>query len=199
MIILDPATKDFTLKYTQKLIEKFKSPIGCEFGIAYGGMVESIGKQWKPHNGIIYGCDTFTGHPKELSQHNYISRTCMDAHYKIYGTQTLSYEYQRAELDKQELYNVILIKGLINKNILKNVPILHYSLLDLDIDKSMDIAWEITKNKTIIGSYIFVHDCIPAGILRKWYIKNISINNDFKELEVDIITGLIVLERTKIT
>jgi len=133
--------QEICLTCCQKLLTEVKTPlIGAELGIAYGGGVESIGKLWKGR-GIIYGFDTFTGHPKQLAVDlQNPEATCMDFWYQNFPNEELSYEYQRAELDRQGLDNVILKKGLINEFSCKEIPYLNYALLDLDILASMKIG-----------------------------------------------------------
>lgn len=56
-----------TLGVAERLFTEFDCDlIGAEFGIAYGGGVEAIGKLWK-ERGTIYGFDTFEGHPKQVA------------------------------------------------------------------------------------------------------------------------------------
>ena len=93
----------------------------------------------------------------------------MDPHYAAHGTDILSYEYQRGELDKQGLDNVVLHKGLINENSLDSIPFLHYTLLDMDLYASMKIGWELVKNKVVSGGYLCMHDVLPKGYLYGLY------------------------------
>ena len=169
--------QDICLDYCQKLLTEVNTPlIGAEFGVAYGGGVESIGKLWKGR-GIIYGFDTFTGHPKQLAVDlQNFEATCMDCWYQIFPNNELSYEYQRAELDRQGLDNVILKKGLINKSSCRGIPYLNYALLDLDILTSMKIGYEAVKNKIVEGGYLFFHDVIPRyhlPLLSDWFLNEV--------------------------
>jgi len=140
-----------------------KPLIGAEFGSAYGGGIEAVGKLWKG-KGVVYGFDTFEGHPKQLvPDQKSFEATCMDNWYKkeIYGKEKLSYEYQRKELDRQGLDNVILKKGLITKDACAEIPYLHYALLDMDIMESMEIGYAAVKDKIEPGHLLFLHDVTP--------------------------------------
>lgn len=152
------------LKYAERLLTETTEPlIGAELGIAYGGGVEQIGEIWKGR-GTIYGLDTFEGHPKQLSYSQSSHEAyCMDLQYERYGTEKLSYEYQRSELDKKGLSNVILKKGLINEKSLSDVPYLNYVLLDLDMVNPMFIAFTIADPLIKSGGYLCLHDVTPAG------------------------------------
>lgn len=165
------------LEYCQKLLDESSTPlIGAEMGIAYGGGVESIGKLWKGR-GIVYGFDTFEGHPKHLAiDPQNAEALCMDYWYNKFSVKGLSYEYQRAELDRQGLNNVILIKGLINKDSCKNIPYLNYVLLDLDILVSMEAGYAAVKDKIVKGGYLFMHDILPANhlpLLYNWFYSEV--------------------------
>lgn len=166
----------FTFKVAEKLMNNFDQLTGAEFGVAYGGGVERIGKLWGSR-GTIYGFDTFTGHPKEIGEvckhtkaaggRNAFAATCMDSWYENpdYGTDRLSYEYQRAELDRQGLSNVILVKGLITNKTKLPFDELHYCFLDLDFPLSMWHAYNLVKDKIVKGGYLCLHDVIP-----EWHI-----------------------------
>src|SRR5271157_4190262 len=91
-----------TLKIACMALDIFKENlIGAEFGVAYGGGVEAIGKVWK-NKGIVYGFDTFEGHPKEIAtkdpdcnfSKNAFAATCMDYWYTIYDNNELMMTYQ---------------------------------------------------------------------------------------------------------
>lgn len=137
---------------------------GAILGSAYGGELEALAKLWKGR-GTIHGFDTFEGHPKHLvvDQENF-EATCMDSWYEQdVGTKTkLSYGYQREELDRMGLDNVLLHKGLVHKDSLKDIPALHYCLLDMDIYESMKTGYEAVKDKILPGFLLFLHDAIPA-------------------------------------
>jgi len=169
--------QEILLNYCQKLLtEVDTSLIGAEFGSAYGGGVESIGKLWKGR-GIVYGFDTFTGHPKQLAVDlkNW-EANCMDGWYQDFPCDELNYEYQRAELDRQGLDNVILRKGLIDEFSCKGIPYLNYALLDLDILASMKIGYCAVKNKIVKDGYLFFHDVIPSNhlpLLENWFLNEV--------------------------
>jgi len=161
------------LDFCTHMLTDVKGPlVGAELGIAYGGGVEEIGKLWKGR-GTIYGFDTFEGHPKQLAKSkDDFEATCMDLWYKNFPQEMLSYEYQRAQLDKQGLDNVILKKGLINQHSCDDIPDLNYCLLDLDMYTSMVVAYEAIKNKMLPGSYLFFHDVVPAThlpMIHDWF------------------------------
>lgn len=159
-----------------------KDIIGVEMGIAYGGSVEHIGKLWN-NNGIIYGFDTFEGHPKQVALTdetcNYstdsFAATCMDGWYKMFDHIELTKEYQEEQLEKQNIKNVKLIKGLINeKTKIDFIPYINYCLLDLDFTKSMIDAFNLIENKMVKGGFLCLHDVIPKGHingLNEWYEK----------------------------
>ena len=165
---------NFIKEIVEQLLTDFSCDlIGCEMGIAYGGGVEMVGKLWKDR-GVIYGFDTFEGHPKQIGREckytkkyggDLASATlCMDNWYNCYGYDDLSYEHIREELDKQELSNVILVKGLITeKTDLSFISELHYAFLDLDFPLSMWNAYNLVKDKVIPGGYLCLHDVIPHG------------------------------------
>lgn len=166
----------FTKRYAETVMSEFNGElIGAEFGIAYGGGVERIGKLWKDR-GIIYGFDTFEGHPKEIGDlcpftvltggKDSFAATCMDNWYKPehYGMEAIKKEYIQSELDRQGLSNVILVKGLVTADIdVSFIPYLNYCLLDLDFPLSMLEAYYLVKDKILHGGYLLLHDVIPAG------------------------------------
>lgn len=169
------------LDIANKTLEEFKKDIiGIEMGIAYGGGVESIGKIWKD-NGIIYGFDTFDGHPKEVAlkdpdcgfSTDSFAAKCMDDWYKVYDNTELTLEYQENELKKQNLTNVKLVKGLIDENTnIDFIPYINYCLIDLDFTLSMKNAYNLIENKLTKGGYLCLHDVIPKNHiqgLNEWY------------------------------
>ena len=138
--------------------------IGAEFGIAYGGGPQAIGRLWKPHGGKVYGFDTFEGHPKQLAcSPTAMEHYAMDSHYANFGTDALSYDYQRTVLNEEGLDNVILRKGLIHDKSLDDVPYLDYCLLDMDFIVAMVLGWRIVSNKMAGGGYLCLHDVLPRG------------------------------------
>jgi hypothetical protein len=146
--------------------------VGVEMGIAYGGGVEALGKLWK-ERGIVYGFDTFEGHPKQLgSSAEAHETTCMDEHYSNFGREGLSYDCQRAELNRQKLYNVRLMKGLITEGCCWMIERIHYCLLDLDFLVSMKLGYENVRSKIVLGGYLCLHDVVGHKILpdlHHWY------------------------------
>ena len=152
-----------TREYCKEIYNRFTTPTMVELGSPYGGGVEQIGRMSRG-KGKIFAFDTFTGHPKELSysqkSHEAI---CMDPQYAKYGVEKLEYEYQRNELDRQGLHNVILRKGLINDDSMKDAGIteIHYALLDLDMITPMVLAWKLVRPLMVPGSYLCLHDVTP--------------------------------------
>lgn len=164
------------LDYCQSLANNGEDLIGVEMGISWGGGVEKIGQMWKG-KGVVYGYDTFRGHPKQLATSSEAHEaTCMDYWYETMPVDELSYEYQRSELDRQGLGNVILVKGLINKNSCKKIPYINYALLDLDMIKSMDIGYKAVKDKIVKGGCLFLHDVVGhfrLPELHEWYLSQV--------------------------
>lgn len=172
----------YTGLIVQQVLKEFIGNIaGAEFGIAYGGGVESIGKLWKGR-GIVYGFDTFEGHPKQVAEKceytieaggsGALATWCMDQWYNSpdYGTEAIKYDYIRYQLDKQGLDNVILVKGLItDKTDVSFLPELQYCFLDLDFPLSMWQAYNLVKDKIVKGGYLCLHDVIPKGHIHGCY------------------------------
>lgn len=167
---------------TKQIMNEFSGELyGAEFGIAYGGGVERIGKLWKDR-GRVWGFDTFEGHPKEVGElcpaskeaggKNSFAATCMDSwyHNPDFGVERLSYKHIRYELDRQGLTNVTLVKGLItDETDISFLPNLHYCLLDLDFPLSMWQAYNLVKNKIVKGGYLCLHDVIPKDHIYGMY------------------------------
>ena len=164
-----------TLKIAERCLTEFEGSLtGCEFGVAYGGGVEAIGKMWGVR-GKIYGFDTFEGHPKEVGEIceasikaggiSSFAAVCMDSWYQSpeYGTEAIKYDYIRKNLDEQGLLNVILCKGLVTDK--TEIPFnkLHYCFIDLDFPLSNWQAFELVKDKIVKGGYLLLHDCVPKG------------------------------------
>ncbi|HUD73960.1 MAG TPA: hypothetical protein VMQ76_02735 [Terracidiphilus sp.] len=137
--------------------------VGAEFGVAYGGGVETIAKLWTGC-GVIHGFDTFQGHPVEIA---YSPRAweanCMDVDYAAQGRERLSEEYIRGELSRQGLDNVFLHKGLIHDSSLYGIDALHYVLLDLDFIAAMVFGWTLVKDRIVPGGFLCLHDVVPRG------------------------------------
>lgn len=166
--------------HTQNCVERLKTEFeghlyGAEFGVAYGGGIEKIGRKWKGR-GTVYGFDTFAGHPRKVADvceasiedggQESQAAVCMDFWYKRGGefdVAHVQYGNIRAELDRQQLDNVVLCAGLItDKTDLWFVPKLHYVLLDLDFPLSMRQAYELVKHKLVPGGYLCLHDVLPV-------------------------------------
>ena len=166
---------DQILRFVQRLcLKEFPKEqlVGVEMGIAYGGGVEALGKIWGSR-GHVYGYDTFEGHPKQLaSSPDSFEATCMEEHYEKHGKEALSYEYQRAELDRQGLDNVILVQGLVDSDCCWAIPYIHYCLLDLDILLPMKDGYEAVRHKIVNGGYLCLHDVVghkSLPELHAWY------------------------------
>lgn len=171
----------FTAMFARKCLTMFEEPlVGCEMGIAYGGGPERIGKLWKDR-GIIYGFDTFEGHPQEEIVDNceYSQDTggidsfaarCMDFWYQEYGVDELSIEYQQSQLDAQGLDNVKLVKGLITPETdVSFIEKLHYCFIDLDYHKCMKDAFDLMESKIVNCGFLILHDVIPAHHIQGLY------------------------------
>lgn len=138
--------------------------IGAEFGVAFGGGVQRLGRLWKPFGGTVYGFDTFVGHPKYLApDQRSMEAICMDCWYETYDISRTEYDYQRKMLDEEGLTNVILRKGLIDEHSMDGIPYLHYAILDLDLVSCMTIAWTLVRPLMLPGGYLCLHDVLPVG------------------------------------
>lgn len=165
-----------TLRIAESCLSEFEGSIlGAEFGVAYGGGVEAIGKMWGLR-GMVYGFDTFEGHPKEVGEiceeskkaggvHSFAA-TCMDSWYQSveYGTEAIKYDYIRKNLDDLGLMNVVLVKGLVNEETdVSFIPYLNYCFIDLDFPLSNRQAFELVRKKIVKNGYLLLHDCVPEG------------------------------------
>ena len=196
MVHLDGRAAPFLKKYADVIADIFKNTgekvIGAEFGVAYGGSLRIIGEAWI-NKGIIYGFDTFEGHPW-LDCENEEEALCMDIHYKERGEEGLSFESQSMKLQDLGLDNVVLKKGLISDDSLDDVPYLNLAILDLDYSKSMDTAWKAVIQKIRLGGIIIMHDCIEGSLNRGWYL-SLSLKENFREIAYYGNLGYVVLQR----
>lgn len=170
----------------KRMLNEFKGKIyGAEFGVAYCGGIEGACKIFGKR-GFMYALDTFTGHPEHLSKDvNSFEARCMDNWYIAFGKEKLSVEYIDAVLKSEGLENYKLIKGEVHKDSLKNVKKLHYVLLDLDLIEPMKTAYEAIKDKLVPGSYICIHDVIPADHLpdiHKWWYEEVMTSGLYEEI-----------------
>lgn len=179
------------LQLASRVLEEFPKEhvYGVEMGIAYGGGVERIGKLWKGR-GTIYGMDTFIGHPEHLAvDASSDEARCMDHWYRpeILGKDKLAYEYQRGVLDSEGLDNVILVKGEVNKDSCKDIPKIHYALMDMDMLVSTKNGYEALKNKIVKGGYLCLHDVIPpvhlGGYLYNWWYNDTMKQDGYEIVE----------------
>lgn len=169
-----------TNKYYSNCLEEFKSEhlYGAEFGVAYGGGIYKIGKTWE-NRGTVWGFDTFEEHPKELRfKCQYTKKieeeigreseatSCMDHWYKnpLYGLEKLKYNYIQSKLKEDNIYNVLLVKGIVNSNTnIDFIPKLHYALIDFDFPIAQWDAYNLIKYKIVKNGYLCLHDMIPEG------------------------------------
>jgi hypothetical protein len=152
-----------------KIMDEFPNEklIHLEVGSAYGGGVEFMAKLWT-YQGLVYGYDTFEGHPKELSDDpKSLEATCMDMWYEhpLFGRKHLRYDYQRKILDDEGLTNAILVKGRINEHSFDDIKYAHMAMLDMDLVKPTMVAYHALKDKIITGGYMLFHDALPADHL----------------------------------
>lgn len=191
--LLDTSLTGYFEKYAKAIKNTYPNPVGAEFGVACGGGLKIFGEIWKDC-GTIYGFDTFSSHPKFLANDDR-QRDCMDKHYEIRGIDCFSFGAIQNELDRLGLSNVILKRGVINEKSLDDVPPLHYVLLDLDIDASMQMAWNIIQDKLVSNGIIFLHDCCNDGSVNyQWYMA-LSPKNEFNEIERIPGLDLVVLQK----
>jgi hypothetical protein len=189
-------------RYFKKAKEEFPNEklIAIVCGVAYGGSIEAIAQEWKDV-GVVYGYDTFEGHPKHICENpEAFEATCMDNWYRteVYGTENLSVEYQNSVLKELGLNNFRLVKGLINKNSWDDIEKVHYVMLDLDIAIATEIAYHNIKNKIVENGYLLLHDCIGHTQLpqmAKLY-QGIKDEGLFNVLEEHSGQYLVVLQKT---
>lgn len=200
---------ELTKFYSRKCLEEFNGfLIGAEFGVAYGGGIARIGADWKDR-GVVYGFDTFEGHPKEIANICEYSKqdngffssaaTAMDFWYEKNGIENTSKNHITKKLDSVGINNVFLVKGLITeKSNIHYIPYLNYCLLDLDFPLSMIHAWNLVKNKIVKGGYLCLHDVVPRGHIHglwECYQEMISENLYDVISETDEYTGLAILRK----
>lgn len=185
------------LYVAERVLKEFKSDIiGAEFGVAYGGGVEAIGKMWKG-KGIIYGFDTFEGQPKHIAEGTRAA-SALDEWCEKYGKEKLAFGYIQSVLDSQGLNNVKLVKGLITSDTkIDFIPYLDYVLLDLDFPISMRQAYELVKDKMTNGSYLCLHDVIPDGYTDTLFQLYLEIKNEnlYKVISENPQNNLVILKR----
>jgi hypothetical protein len=93
----------------------------------------------------------------------------MDGWYQKYGTNHLSYEYQREVLDSLGLTNVTLVKGEVNAHSCDTINELHYAFLDMDLVIPMNAGYEAVRSKLVVGAYLLLHDVTHLPHLISWY------------------------------
>jgi hypothetical protein len=175
-------------KYVLLTRDKFKQDLVAVFmGIAYGGDVEMCARHWKGC-GEVYGYDTFEdGHPRYLAKDpDSFEATCMDLSYSIWGFEELAYKFQRAELDRQQLFNAHLVKGLVEPDSCANLNPIHLVWLDMDLNCSMRNGFLATASRIPKGGYLTLHDVVPRGhIPHNWelFYQELLDRSEWEEVE----------------
>lgn len=145
-----------------ELLNTFKGKhlTALEIGSPYGGAIEFMARKMGK-NGTAYGYDTFEGHPKDLADDPMsMEAICMDYWYQddVIGKYGLSYEYQTKALARLELPNTKLVKGRINEHSFDDIKKIHFAMIDLDLIKPTEVAYNAIKDKVVKGGYLFFHD-----------------------------------------
>lgn len=173
-------------KYAQKLLDEVKDNlIGVEMGVAYGGGLELIYDIWGEH-GHIYGYDTFEGHPKQLADKpTDFEASCMDYWYRqdVFGTYKYSDKYIQGYLDANDMDRVHLIKGLVREDSCKDLDHINLAFLDMDLHRSMDLAFKAVKDKMVSGGYLLMHDVVDKDHIpptHEWYKNTVLTDPNFK-------------------
>ncbi len=188
------------LSVAAQVRKEFRSNIiGAEFGVAYGGGIQAIGKMWG-RRGIIYGFDTFEGHPKHIArtEGDFVARNAVDMWYAKYGMEKLSAEYIQSVLSAQGLDNVKLVKGLVTADTqIEYIPYLDYVFLDLDFPTAMKAAYNLVKAKLTKGSYLCLHDVSPTGDIPGLFqlYEDIKREGLYEVVMEDYSVALVVLRR----
>jgi len=163
-----------TAKYQVGLVEQLMIQfpkdkiVVLEVGSAFGGAVEFIAKLLKSvssDRGVVYGYDTFTGHPKDLAiTPDNEEAHAMDIWYDkpLFIPETLTYKYQRNWLDHEGLTNAFLVKGRVNKHSFDDIKTAHLVMLDMDLVKPTQIAYDALKDKVVRNGYMLIHDAVPT-------------------------------------
>lgn len=156
---------------------------GVVMGVAYGGSLQAMGKEWK-NKGHIYGYDTFEDlHPKHLiKDQEDREATCMDHWYQdnINGTEGLSKQAVRDGLDAHHIENVTLVKGEVHKDSCKILPGIHYAFLDMDLLPSMKTGYQAVKDKIVKGGYLLMHDVVAKNNLprlHEWFFEDVILKD----------------------
>jgi hypothetical protein len=181
-----------TQAYAAKCLEEFDGHLyGAEMGVAYGGGIAKIGKSWG-NRGTVYGFDTFEGHPimamtdrcKDTQDsggtESFASR-CMDFWYghPQYGVEKFRDGVIQEELDKENLTNVKLIKGLVTDKLdISFIPELHYVFLDMDFPQAQWDGYNVVKHKIVKGGYLCLHDMVKPGHIHGCYERFLDIVNE---------------------
>jgi hypothetical protein len=201
-----------TQDIAKKCLNEFTGHLyGLEMGVAYGGGIFGIGTNWK-ERGTVWGFDTYEGHPQdEMLSRCEISRNagginskaarCMDIWYQpnSFGPDKIKYDYIRSELDRHNLSNVHLVKGLVtNKTDVSFIPHLHYALIDMDYPQAQRDGYELLKNKFVPGGYLCLHDMIPHGHIQGCYeIYQDILNEGLFELVTEVPNSFLVVLKKK--
>lgn len=195
-------TAEIQLEYLRKTMGAFSEPIvACEVGSAYGGGAEAMGRLLGD-KGTVYGFDTFDGHPKDLADdRTSLEATCMDHWYHpdVLGRTALDITYQQKVLEKEDIHNVILVKGRVHKSSFDFIPKIHFVLMDLDLIKSTEAAYEGVKDKVVSGGYFIMHDSLPPDHLPMIYdfVYNKMLKDGRWYLEKESLQGLCTVMKRK--
>lgn len=103
-----------TQKYYAECLTKFENQhlYGAEFGIAYGGGVEKIGKLWGSR-GTVWGFDTFEGHPKFLKTIcEYTKKIESETNKDSAATYCMDQWYTSNDYGNYEIYQKMLSENL---------------------------------------------------------------------------------------
>jgi len=199
-----------TKGYARRCLTEFTGKlIGVEMGICFGGGVEKIGRKWG-ERGDVYGFDTFEGHPitemlprdkwaQESGGESSMAAGCMQHWYDVYGFEKCTQEYIQAELDRQNLTNVHLVKGVVtNQTDVSFLPHVNYAFLDMDWPQAQLDGYNLLKHKFVKGGYLCLHDMIPEGHIHGCYeVYQRILEEGLFELVVEDLPSLTVVLRKK--
>ncbi len=194
MIYLNEGIKELIFDFQRRLLDKFQFEqlVGVEMGVAYGGGIEALAKVWK-ERGIVYGYDTFVGHPIYITpDQSSTEATCMRYVERQQGKEKMNIDYIRRELEDQGLDNVRLIQGLVHPDSCADLEKIHYAMLDMDMLESMGAGYEAVKDKIVPGGYLLLHDvdCFPR--LNSWYNETVKTDPRWIVISED---KIVILER----
>lgn len=198
MIYLNEGIKELIFDFQIRLLDKFQFEqlTGVEMGVAYGGGVEALARVWKDR-GIVYGYDTFVGHPIYITpDQTNLEATCMRYVERQQGKEKMNIDYIRRELEDQGLDNVRLIQGLVTPQSCADLEKIHYAMLDMDMLESMGAGYEAVKDKIVPGGYLLLHDIDVFPRLNAWYSQIIKPDPRWTVINEE---KLVILERAGAT